>query len=86
MVTKVNDDEYIISGYASLHNLTDVLEIENENIQTVSGFVMELFERIPEEKEIFENEKIKIEVLSMNNRRIEQIRLNIKEELVTEEQ
>lgn len=86
LVTKVKDDEYIISGYASLHNLTDVLEIENDNIQTVSGFVMELFERIPEEKEIFENEKMKIEVLSMNNRRIEQIRLNIKEELVTEEQ
>lgn len=78
-ITKVADNEYLISGCASLHNLSSIVKVENENVQTVSGYVMELFEKVPEEKEIFENENLKIEIISMNNKRIDKIKLNIKE-------
>lgn len=79
LVTKINDNEYLISGYASLHNLSNIIDVENSDIQTISGFVMELFKKIPAEKEIFEDDNFKIEILSMNNKRIEKIKLNIKE-------
>ncbi len=75
-IQKIGDKEYIASGMANLSKLFDELEIkEDVDAQTVNGWAMEELEKIPEVGDSFEFCGIKVEVLEMDGRRIENIKV-----------
>jgi len=51
--------------------------ITDSGINTVGGWVFELFGKIPEEKEVIETDEFKITVLSLQNRRIQKLKFEL---------
>ena len=75
-IRKVNDKEYIVSGKANLSKLFDELEIDEEiEAQTVTGWLMSELEKVPDVGDSFETDKLRVEVLMMDGKRIENIRV-----------
>ena len=80
-IEKISDQEYLVSGNASVEKLMGELGSE-ETFEsfTVSGWVMELAERIPEEGDVFYYDHMSITVIKMRDRRVEQVRLVLEAE------
>ena len=80
-IEKISDREYLVSGNASVEKLMGELGSE-ETFEsfTVSGWVMELAERIPEEGDVFYYDHMSITVIKMRDRRVEQVRLVLEAE------
>ncbi len=75
-IEQVSDKEYLVSGMANISKLFDVLEIDEEpEAQTVNGWTMTELGKIPEENDTFESEGLKVEVLKMDGKRIETVRV-----------
>ncbi len=76
-IEKVSDREYIVLGNTNVEKLFEVLELPEENfdVVSVSGWVTELFERIPQEGESLNYGNCRIEVLKLDGQRIEKIRV-----------
>ena len=75
---EVGEKEYIVSGKASLTKFFDSLDIayeEDPDILTVNGWAMSILGRIPEVGDRFEAEGLLVEVLEMDARRIENLRI-----------
>lgn len=75
---EVGEKEYIVSGKASLTKFFDTLDIayeEDPDILTVNGWAMSILGRIPEVGDRFEAEGLLVEVLEMDARRIENLRI-----------
>ncbi len=80
---KVSEDEYLVLGGANIEKLFEELEIEDEvEVVTVSGWVMNLLERIPKENDKVTYGNWEITVLEMNGKRVE--KASIKKYLPTE--
>lgn len=75
-IQRIGEKEYIASGMANLSRLFDELEIKEEvDAQTVNGWAMAELEKIPEVGDRFEFSGIEVEVLQMDGRRIENLRI-----------
>ena len=76
-IEKVSGQEYIVLGNTNVEKLFDLLELPEEefDVVTVSGWVTELFERIPREGEKLLYGDCVIEVLKLSGQRIEKIRI-----------
>lgn len=73
---KVNDKEYIVMGSANVEKLFEELEIEDEvEVVTVSGWVMNLLERIPKENDTVTCGDWEITVMEMNGKRMEKAKI-----------
>ncbi len=80
---KVSEEEYVVQGSANVEKLFEELEIEDEvEVVTVSGWVMNLLERIPKENDKVTYGNWEITVLEMNGKRVE--KANIKKCLPTQ--
>lgn len=80
-IEKISAQEYLVSGNASVEKLFEELGAEEEfESLTVSGWVMELAERIPEEGDVFYYENMTISVVKMKERRVEQVRIVLETE------
>ena len=76
----VGEKEYMVSGKASLDKLLDELDIkipdeERTDAATVTGWAMDILGKIPEEGDSFESNGLAVEVLKMEGRRIDQLRI-----------
>ncbi|MBQ7774665.1 MAG: HlyC/CorC family transporter [Lachnospiraceae bacterium] len=68
--------EYIVLGSANVEKLFEELDIEEEvEVVTVSGWVMNLLERIPKENDKVTYKDWEITVLVMNGKRVEKIQI-----------
>ena len=75
-IQKIGDREYIVSGKANVSKLFDELDIDDEiEAQTVNGWTMDELEKIPEVGDVFEDGRLRVEVLEMDGRRIENVRV-----------
>ena len=79
---KVSENEYLILGKTNLEKVFEVLDIEGESdCSTVSGWVMEMAQRIPKEGDVFTYEdpdhgqKYEITVVKMKERRVEKVKI-----------
>ena len=80
---KVNEEEYLVLGSANVEKLFEELEIEEEvEVVTVSGWVMNLLQRIPKENDTVTYGDWEITVTEMNGKRVE--KASIKKCLPTE--
>lgn len=69
---KVNEEEYLVLGSANVEKLFEELEIEEEvEVVTVSGWVMNLLQRIPKENDTVTYGDWEITVTEMNGKRVE---------------
>ncbi len=79
-IEKKSDTEYLVSGGANLEDLLETLDINAEyEVLTVSGWVMEMLDGVPEEGESFEFRNLTVTVLSMDGKRVDKVEIIIKE-------
>ncbi len=77
-IEKIGEKEYSVSGMANISKLIDELELkvdEEPEAQTVGGFIMEELGKIPEAGDVFESLGLKIEVLSMEGKRVDSVHI-----------
>lgn len=75
-VEELSDREYLVMGSANVEKLFARLGMEKEfDVLTVSGWIMELAERIPKAGEQFRFEDLEVTVLEMDDKRVEQVRI-----------
>lgn len=82
-IEKISDQEYLVLGNTSVEKLFEELSAEEEfESFTVSGWVMELAERIPEEGDVLYYENMTITVMKMKDRRVEQVSIVLEAEVM----
>lgn len=74
-----DDGSMLLDGQLSVADFTDILKLESlpdderDAYQTLAGFVLARFERMPHEGESFEWENRRFEVVDMDGRRVDKI-------------
>ena len=75
-IKEVGEKEYIVSGKSNTEKLLSLLDIDEElESVTVSGWAMEVLGKIPEVGDSFEEFGLAVEVLEMDGRRVESVRV-----------
>lgn len=75
-VRKCGKDTYLVSGHMDFDDFCEYFSIEAESESTsLSGWVMEMLEKIPEKGESFDFENMTITVADVDNHRIEEVRV-----------
>jgi len=82
-IEKIGENTYMISGFMSLDDLNEELDInlESDNIETVGGFLIDMLGEIPDESEeearVIEFENLIFTIESVKERRVEKVKLYI---------
>lgn len=77
-IKEIGDGEYDVSGMANVEKLFDELDMDTDeelDTVTVNGWAMTILEKIPEVGDKFEYNGLDVEVLNMDGRRIETLRV-----------
>ena len=75
-IKEVGEKEYIISGMTNISKFFDLFDIDEEcESSTVNGWAMTVLEKIPEVGDSFEELGLQVEVLEMDGKRIENVRV-----------
>lgn len=79
---EVGVNEYIVHGSASIDDFNEFFGIysENDEVSTVNGWIMQNTDKIPEAGDSFVSGKLSAEVLTVDGRRADEIRITVKEE------
>ena len=82
IIEKVNDTTFIVDGNVYLDDLEDEtdIELESETSETVGGFLIDLMGEIPKENVKYDPvdyEDYRFTILSVKDRRIEKLRIEI---------
>lgn len=79
-IVQVSDTEYNILGSTDIEELFEKFDIKEEfDVMTVSGWVMNVLERIPEEGDSFVYNNLTVTVAEMVENRIEKISITVSE-------
>ena len=76
------ENEYTVDGSASIDKLLEYFDLpanENSDVTTVNGWVMENTDKIPEINDSFDYECLHAEVISLDGRRAEKIKITVRE-------
>ena len=77
----IDDKTFVVDGSISIEKVEEILnvEIESEDCDTISGFIIEQLGRIPdkEEKPQIEYKDVIFKVLKLKNKRILKIKITI---------
>lgn len=86
IITKITDNEYLIDGLISLDDLNDALDLQlsSDSYDSLGGFIIEKLDRLAEANDKVEHENLIFKVDKMDNKRIDKVRLSIKEKLAEE--
>lgn len=75
-IEQIGEKEYHVSGKTNVERLFENLGMEQEfDVLTVSGWVMEMLGRIPEEGDSFQYQNMKIKVEHMKEKRVETVHI-----------
>lgn len=85
-VVKEPDGSYTVLGTTNLDDLSAALgvDLQAEGFETASGFIHSILGRIPASGEVIEHDGLKIEILKVDSRRIDRIRITVPESSRTE--
>lgn len=88
LLEKLSEYTYLVDGFYSLNDLNSKLglKIDNDDFDTVSGFVIDLIGRIPEENEKLQvnYKNLSFQILSVKEKCIDKIKITISPEMVEE--
>jgi CBS domain containing-hemolysin-like protein len=82
-IVQNSETEYLILGSASIEEVLDMLDIKMEeelDVFTVSGWVMDQLQKIPEEGDSFTYDNLTVKVLKMDERRVDEVLIVVKED------
>ncbi len=75
-MSKSAENTFLVSGKANVEKIFEFLRVDGEfDAITVSGWVMESLQRIPAEGDTFEDFGLRVKVLKMSGRRIDQVEI-----------
>lgn len=75
-IAQTAEDTWVVSGKANVEKVFEDLDVDSEyEAMTVSGWVMEVLEKIPAEGDSFESEGFRVRVLKMYRKRIELVEI-----------
>ncbi len=75
-VIEIAPNEYVVSGKANLEKMLLRLDTQhNTDVLTVNGWVMEMLQRIPLEGDSFDVDGLSVQVIKMNGKRVEQVKV-----------
>lgn len=82
VIEKVNDSTYIVDGNVYLDDLAEEthIHLESENSETIGGFIIDLMGEIPKEDlkyKPIQYENLSFTILSVRDRRIEKLKIEI---------
>ncbi len=84
-IEQKSDNEYLVSGGANLEDLFETFDIKAEyDVLTVSGWVMEMLDGVPEEGDTFDYENLSVKVLAMDGKRVDNVQIIVKEKVEEE--
>ena len=73
-IEPISDHEYLVAGKTNIEKLFEQLQRKEEfDVMTVSGWVMEVLERVPAQGDSFEKDGLEVRVEKMEGRRIEKV-------------
>ena len=73
---QLNEDMYLLPGTYSLNKLFDLFKMDREEnwlSNTVNGFIIEQFDRIPENNEVLFYKDIKITIVNAQTQRVNEV-------------
>ncbi|MBQ0018736.1 MAG: HlyC/CorC family transporter [Clostridiales bacterium] len=84
VIDKISDNEYVVDGNVYLDDLEDEagVTLVSENSETIGGFIIDLMGEIPKENTSYRAiryENFEFTILEVKDRRIEKVRIVIKE-------
>ncbi len=76
-IKQSGENEYIISGMASVSKVFDMLDVDDEEVDAtnVNGWAMEVLGKLPEVGEKFNEFGLEVEILSTNGKRVEELKI-----------
>ncbi len=79
LITNLGANSYLVDGSAALRyiNRRFDLDLSEEHVNTLAGFVLDSLGRIPEEGDVCESEGVSFTVREVEDRRIEQIEMRL---------
>lgn len=87
-IVKLNDKEFIVNGATKLGDVNDILgmDFENDEIESIGGYVISIIGRFPVKGEKIDDEKASFVVEKIDKNRIEKLRVILKSEPELEEE
>jgi CBS domain containing-hemolysin-like protein len=77
-IEKISDHEYLVMGNANVEKFFELIGRDEElDVLTVNGWVVETIGHLPTEKEVYQTNNIKFEIIKMNGKRIEQVKITL---------
>lgn len=79
-VERVGDNSYIVDGLASIDVLSEYFDVEldeDSDISTVNGWVMANLGKVPEVNDTFDFENLSVEVVEIEGRRADSIKVTV---------
>ncbi len=77
---QLDETTYIINGSSALNDIADICVFSDEELEanaTVNGFVLDNIQKVPEVGDIFDYENFTFEVIKVDGRRAEEIKLTV---------
>lgn len=75
-ISQTAEDTWVVSGKASVEKVFEDIDLDcSYEAMTVSGWVMEVLEKIPAEGDTFESDGVRVRVLKMFRKRIESVEI-----------
>ena len=75
-IVKLSEEEYTILGTTNVDEVFEELDMNDElDVQTVSGWAMDVLGRVPQVGDSFDYKNLKITVTEMNGKRVEKVQL-----------
>ncbi len=84
----LKNNVFIIDGMGRLDEVKEEidLDLESDEVDTIGGFVVEVFDKIPEHGEVLEYKNLEFTVLEIEKNRVSKLRVTVKENKKEEEQ
>lgn len=81
-IQEIDESNYLVDGMASLDRVAEYFDIsvEDSDVTTVNGWVMENTDKIPEINDCFDYDRLHIEVVEVEGHRAEKVRITVNEE------
>jgi len=78
---KITDNEYILSARLEIDYLNETFQLnidENDDYETLAGFILHHTEKIPSKNEIIHIGRFSIKILKVSNTRVELVKVRLK--------
>lgn len=86
---KIDDSSYIVDGDMNINDFFDLVDFDDRDFEsdysTIGGWCAEELDKVPEQGDKFDYENLSIEVLNVDERRVEKVKVIINEIEVEEE-